>query len=78
LSGLTTAAGLWVAAGIGMAVGFGLFFPALIATAITLFVFTVLWFIEERYVERGTIKNLYDMIAKGNPKESKDNENTFL
>ncbi len=58
LSGLTTAAGLWVAAGIGMAAGFGLFFLALVATLITLFVFTVMWFIEERYVEQGKFNKL--------------------
>lgn len=56
ISGLTTAAGLWVAAGIGMAAGFGLFFLALAATLITLFVFTVMWFVEERYVEQATWK----------------------
>lgn len=47
ISGLTTAAGLWVSAGIGMATGFGLYFLAVIATALTLFIFVVLWFIEK-------------------------------
>ncbi|KKT58440.1 MAG: hypothetical protein UW53_C0034G0007 [Candidatus Giovannonibacteria bacterium GW2011_GWA1_44_25] len=60
LSGLTTAAGLWVAAGIGMASGFGLFLLAIVATLITLFVFTVMWFVEERYIEQGKFKKLYD------------------
>ncbi|MEJ0002266.1 MAG: MgtC/SapB family protein [bacterium] len=46
--GLTTATGLWVAAGIGMAAGFGLYGIALIATVLTIFVFTILWFVEER------------------------------
>lgn len=46
LSGLTTAAGLWVAAGIGMAVGYGLSAIAIFATIATLFVFTILLFIE--------------------------------
>lgn len=46
LMGLTTATGLWVAAGIGMAVGFGFINIAIIATVLTLFVFIVLWFIE--------------------------------
>lgn len=50
LYGLTTAAGLWVAAGIGMAVGFGLYVLAIAVTILTLFVFTVLWYVE-RYVE---------------------------
>lgn len=47
LVGLTTATGLWVAAGIGMAAGLGLFNIAIIATILTLFIFTVLWFIEK-------------------------------
>jgi putative Mg2+ transporter-C (MgtC) family protein len=47
--GLTTATGLWVAAGIGMATGFGFFKIGLIATMLTLFIFTVLWLIEERF-----------------------------
>lgn len=48
LVGLTTATGLWVAAGIGMASGLGLYNIALVATVLTLFIFIVLWFIEER------------------------------
>ncbi len=46
LEGLTTAAGLWVAAGIGIASGFGLYTIAIFATAITLFIFTAMWFLE--------------------------------
>ena len=46
LVGLTTATGLWVSAGIGMACGFGLFNIAIIAMVMTLFIFIVLWFIE--------------------------------
>ena len=46
--GLTTATGLWVSAGIGMASGFGLFNIAIVATLLTLFIFVVLWVIEER------------------------------
>jgi putative Mg2+ transporter-C (MgtC) family protein len=48
LMGLTTATGLWVSAGIGMAAGFGLAKLAIIATFMTLFIFVVLWFIEEQ------------------------------
>lgn len=51
LRGLTTAAGLWVAAGLGMAVGYGLYVVAAMATVLTLFVFTVLWYVE-RYIEK--------------------------
>lgn len=46
LMGLTTAAGLWLAAGIGIATGFGLFVPAFLATVFTLFIFTVLYYVE--------------------------------
>ncbi len=48
LQGLTTAAGLWVAAGVGMAVGFGLYTLAVAVTILTLLVFTVMWFLEEK------------------------------
>lgn len=47
LMGMTTATSLWVSAGIGMAAGFGLFNIAIIATILTLFIFIVLWFIED-------------------------------
>ncbi len=48
MNGVTTAAGIWVAAGIGMAVGYGLYFIAVMTTILALFVFTVLWYIENR------------------------------
>ncbi|MFA5773221.1 MAG: MgtC/SapB family protein [Candidatus Paceibacterota bacterium] len=48
LMGLTTATGLWVSAGIGMAAGFRLFNIAIIATVLTLFIFIILWFVEEQ------------------------------
>lgn len=48
LSGLTSATSLWVSAGIGLAVGYGAYDLALLATVFTLFVFVVLWFIEQR------------------------------
>ena len=51
VAGLTTAAGLWVSVGVGLASGFGLYSVAVIATAITLFIFTVMWFIE-RWVKK--------------------------
>jgi putative Mg2+ transporter-C (MgtC) family protein len=62
LMGMTTASSLWVSAGIGMAAGFGLFSTALIATLLTLFIFTVLWFIEDRlkkskFFQSGDIEN---------------------
>ena len=48
MMGLTTATGLWVSAGIGMAAGFKLFNIAIVATVLTLFIFIVLWFVEEQ------------------------------
>ena len=52
LSGLTTAAGLWVSAGLGIAAGFGLYFLAIMALILTLFVFVVLWMIENKLKAR--------------------------
>lgn len=48
-SGLTSAAGLWVAAGVGMASGFGLYTLALIASLLTLLIFTILWYVEKAF-----------------------------
>jgi putative Mg2+ transporter-C (MgtC) family protein len=48
VTGLTSSAGLWVSVGIGMACGFGLQKLALLATILTLFIFIVLWFVEEK------------------------------
>lgn len=49
LSGVTTASGLWVSAGIGMAAGFGLYGLAIMTTLITLFIFIVIWVVEQRF-----------------------------
>ncbi len=48
VSGVTTAAGIWTSAGVGMAIGYGLHSLAVVATVLTLFVFTGLWYIEDR------------------------------
>jgi putative Mg2+ transporter-C (MgtC) family protein len=48
LTGVTTASGLWVCAGIGMACGFGLYAVALSATLLSLFIFIVLWSVEQK------------------------------
>ncbi len=56
LSGLTTAAGIWVAAAIGIVVGFGHYLLAIFATFLTLFVFTIMWNLENRlkkYIKKG-------------------------
>jgi len=57
LVGLTTATSLWVSAGIGMACGFRLFNIAIIATILTLFIFIVLWFVEEKLKKSEFFKN---------------------
>ncbi|MCI0565610.1 MgtC/SapB family protein, partial [bacterium] len=44
---LTTAAGIWVAAAIGIAAGFGFFALASLATLFTVFIFTVVWYVEQ-------------------------------
>jgi putative Mg2+ transporter-C (MgtC) family protein len=49
LSGITSASSLWVAAGIGVACGFGLFGLAIMTTLITLFIFLVIWVVEQRF-----------------------------
>ncbi len=46
--GITTAAGLWVAAGVGVATGYKLYILATFTTILTLFVFSILWFVESR------------------------------
>lgn len=49
LSGVTSASGLWVSAGIGIAAGFGLFGLAIMTTIIALFIFLVIWVVEQRF-----------------------------
>lgn len=47
--GITTAAGLWVSAAVGVLVAFGMYAVAIFASALTLAVFFVLWFVEQRF-----------------------------
>lgn len=68
LSGLTSATSLWVAAGIGLAVGYGVFDLAILATILTLFVFVVLWFVEQRIKRLGLAWN-HDETADTKPQE---------
>lgn len=49
LHGVTTAAGLWIVAAVGMAVGFGMYAVSLFATLLTLVMFSVMWFLENRF-----------------------------
>ncbi|HYT15957.1 MAG TPA: MgtC/SapB family protein [Burkholderiales bacterium] len=48
IRGLTTAASIWTTAGIGIMIGVGFYFPAGIATAMTLIVLSVFRWIERR------------------------------
>lgn len=65
LSGVTTASGLWVSAGIGMAAGFGLYGLAIMTTLITLFIFIVIWVVEQRF------KDVFDGPTKTDASETK-------
>lgn len=51
-TGLTTAAGIWVAAAVGVAVGFELYILAVGTTFLTILIFAVLWWIEEKLERR--------------------------
>lgn len=64
LVGVTSAAGLWIAAGIGLACGYGFYLLALVVTLLVLFVFVVLWFIEQK------LKKVVGFSEENNP--SKD------
>ena len=48
LRGLTTAAGLWVSAGVGAITAYGYYDIAIFTTLLTLFVFTAVWFAENK------------------------------
>lgn len=48
ITGVTTAVGIWVAAGIGMAVGYGFYTIALTTSIFSIFVFSALWYIENK------------------------------
>ena len=60
LTGLTTATGLWVCSGIGMACGFGLYKIAIITTVFTLFIFIVLWIVEQQLKKMDFFKTPID------------------
>lgn len=48
ITGITTAAGLWIAAGVGIAAGYKLYLLGLFATILTVFVFTIVWFVQSK------------------------------
>ncbi len=57
VTGITSSTGLWVSAAIGMGVGFGLYKVSVIATFLVLFIFIILWFIEQRLKNLSFFKN---------------------
>ena len=72
LQGLTTAAGLWVSAGIGAAVGFGFYAIAIFTTLLTLFVFTVLWFVETKLDTYLDKRSRVKLVKENQPEEPRD------
>jgi len=48
VNGLTTAAGIWISAAIGIAVGYEMYAVAVFVTILTLLVFTLFWYFEEK------------------------------
>ena len=62
LTGLTTAAGLWVVAAIGASCGYGLYFLAAYVTFLTIFIFEVLWYVEERFIRIAGVDKEEDAI----------------
>lgn len=55
-SGITTAAGLLISAAVGMAVGFGFYGVAIFVAILTVLIFTVFWFFEEKFLDKFTNK----------------------
>ena len=48
VNGLTTAAGIWISAAIGIAIGYEMYAVAVFATLLTLLIFTLFWYFEEK------------------------------
>ncbi|MEN6348046.1 MAG: MgtC/SapB family protein [Syntrophomonas sp.] len=63
--GLTTAAGLWVVACIGLAVGSGMYIPAVVTTALILFVLIYFVKVEEKVTGMRDYKGLFIVVEDG-------------
>lgn len=75
LTGLTTAAGLWVVAAVGVACGYGLYFIAAYVTFITLVIFEVLWYVEERFIKTARTDLEEEFVESARrPRHHKDQE----
>jgi putative Mg2+ transporter-C (MgtC) family protein len=68
--GLTTAASIWITAGIGIMIGVGFYFPAGIATAMTLIVLSVFRWIERMMPIEFYANLVVDFIRSGNLPEN--------
>jgi len=68
--GLTTAASIWITAGIGIMIGVGFYFPAGIATAMTLIVLSVFRWIERSMPIEFYANLVVDFIRSGNLPEN--------
>lgn len=75
LTGLTTAAGLWVVAAVGVASGYGLYFIATFVTFLTLVIFEILWYVEERFIKTARTDLEEDFIESARkPRQHHDGE----
>ena len=72
LTGLTTAAGLWVVAAIGASCGYGLYAIASYVTVLSLFIFEVLWYVEERFVRKA--ERSEDIIEQSKKRHHEDQD----
>lgn len=72
LTGLTTAAGLWVVAAIGATCGYGLYSIATYVTVLTLFIFEVLWYVEEKFVRKADRNEDLIELSRKRQHEDKD------
>ena len=75
LTGLTTAAGLWVVAGVGAACGYGLYVVATYVTFLTLVIFEVLWYVEERFIRTARTDLEEEFIQSAHQRQHNENEN---
>lgn len=65
IRGLTTAAGLWVVACIGLAIGAGMYLPAVVATALILFVLIYFVKFEEKFTGLREYKGFVVVVDDG-------------
>src|SRR3989338_1294879 len=75
VNGLTTAAGIWVTAAVGVASGYGLYVLAAYVTFLTLAIFEVFWYVEERFIRTSRTSLEKDFVASARrPRSHEDKE----